>query len=69
MDVLENEKINNLSDEEQKIFDALAQRQDVIVTPHIAGWTFESYVRINEVIVKKLVELGMGTPLARTSKN
>lgn len=69
LDVLENEKIEKLSEQEREVFDALAQRQDVIITPHIAGWTFESYVRINEVIVKKLVELGMGTPLARTSKN
>jgi len=69
LDVLENEKIEQLSEAEHTVFSALANRQDVILTPHIAGWTFESYERINEVIVKKMVELGMGTPLARTSKN
>ncbi len=69
LDVLENEKIDQLTTDEKALYDALARREDVILTPHIAGWTFESYVRINEVIVKKMVELGMGTHLAQTSKN
>ena len=25
-----------------------------VLTPHIAGWTHESYVRINEVLVQQL---------------
>jgi D-3-phosphoglycerate dehydrogenase len=68
LDVLENEKLDRLATEEQKIFDALAQRDDVILTPHIAGWTYESYERINEVIVKKMVELGMGNNVASAPK-
>ena len=68
LDVLENEKLDKLNEEERSVFEALAQREDVILTPHIAGWTFESYQRINEVIVKKMVELGMGNNLASASK-
>jgi D-3-phosphoglycerate dehydrogenase len=26
----------------------------VLFTPHVAGWTRESYVRINEALVKKI---------------
>lgn len=59
LDVLQNEKIDQLSSEEQAIFDQLIRRDDVIMTPHVAGWTFESYKRINEVILTKLLEAGL----------
>ena len=51
LDVLENEKINNLIPSEQETFDFLAASDRVVFTPHIAGWTHESYRRINEVLV------------------
>ncbi|MCP4460332.1 MAG: phosphoglycerate dehydrogenase [Cytophagales bacterium] len=69
LDVLENEKLDSLNREERKIFDALTQRSDVIMTPHVGGWTNESYVRINEVIVNKMIEKGLSENVARTSKN
>ncbi|MEQ8336545.1 MAG: NAD(P)-dependent oxidoreductase [Cyclobacteriaceae bacterium] len=59
LDVLENEKINQLNMEEQAIFDKLAKRENVIMTPHVAGWTFESYKRINEILVSKLQKEGL----------
>ena len=59
LDVLENEKLDNLTAEQQHVFEALAQRQDVIMTPHIGGWSHESYIRINEVIVGKMIEKGL----------
>ncbi len=57
LDVLENEKINNLSNQQQSDFDYLKQSKRVIFTPHVAGWTTESYVRINKVLVKKIKSL------------
>ncbi|MFY0689423.1 MAG: phosphoglycerate dehydrogenase [Cyclobacteriaceae bacterium] len=57
LDVLENEKINNLTEDEQNTFNALVQLPNVILSPHVAGWTFDSYRRINEVLVKKISEL------------
>ena len=45
--------------EEQAIFDKLAKRENVIMTPHVAGWTFESYKRINEILVSKLQKEGL----------
>ncbi len=56
LDVLENEKLAKLTPDQQTAFDYLRQSDRVILTPHVAGWTHESYRRINEVLVKQLVE-------------
>lgn len=56
-DVLENEKINNLSNLQQKDFDYLISKQNVVLSPHIAGWTFESYEKIAQTILSKLTNL------------
>jgi D-3-phosphoglycerate dehydrogenase len=56
LDVLENEKISKLSPEQQIAFDYLRASDQVILTPHVAGWTHESYVRINEVLVQQITE-------------
>ncbi|GGD56557.1 2-hydroxyacid dehydrogenase [Emticicia aquatilis] len=57
LDVLENEKLQKLSTEQQADFENLSSSERVILTPHIAGWTFESYVKINEVLVEKIASL------------
>ena len=54
LDVLENEKINNLTTAQQADFDYLISSDRVILTPHIGGWSHESYVRINEVLVRQI---------------
>lgn len=54
LDVLENEKLDQLTDEQRVCFDQLKRSERVIFTPHVAGWTVESYMRINEVIIQKL---------------
>ncbi|WP_020600258.1 2-hydroxyacid dehydrogenase [Spirosoma panaciterrae] len=56
LDVLENEKLAKLTPDQQVAFDYLRQSDRVVLTPHVAGWTHESYVRINEVLVTQLVE-------------
>ena len=58
LDVLENEKLAKLTPDQQTTFDYLRQSDRVVLTPHVAGWTHESYVRINEVLVRQLVERG-----------
>ncbi len=57
LDVLENEKLSLLTPEQKEIYSQLFQQKNVILTPHIAGWTVESYRKINEVLVSKLREL------------
>ncbi|GMQ24108.1 2-hydroxyacid dehydrogenase [Algoriphagus sp. oki45] len=54
LDVLENEKFKKFSPEQKEEFSRLAQRENVIFSPHVAGWTFESYEKINRVLVKQI---------------
>jgi D-3-phosphoglycerate dehydrogenase len=57
LDVLEVEKFPALA--EQPWFDELRQSGKVILTPHVAGWTFDSYRKISEVMAEKLKALPM----------
>lgn len=54
LDVLENEKLKTLTEPQQAVFDYLIQSNRVVLTPHIGGWTHESYVRINEVLLRQI---------------
>ena len=54
LDVLENEKLQQLKAAQQATFDFLKNAPNVVLTPHIGGWTRESYIRINEVLVEKI---------------
>ncbi|MGC3945199.1 MAG: NAD(P)-dependent oxidoreductase [Chryseolinea sp.] len=54
LDVLQNEKLDRLTPEQAASFDFLRKRPDVIFTPHIAGWTFESHVKINVALINKI---------------
>lgn len=54
LDVLENEKLEKLSPVQLDAFNALRKKSNVIFTPHIAGWTFESHVKINVALVQKI---------------
>lgn len=62
-DVLENEQIEHglgrLSMDQQKIFIDLIERENVIITPHIGGWSVESYEKIAKVLAYKLKEAGL----------
>jgi D-3-phosphoglycerate dehydrogenase len=57
LDVLENEKLATFSNTQKEEFEFLTQQNNVIITPHVAGWTFESYERINEVLVNKIKDI------------
>ncbi len=52
LDVLEVEKFPVLG--QQPWFDELRQSGKVILTPHVAGWTFDSYRKVSEVMADKL---------------
>lgn len=60
LDVLENEKIHKLSPEEQEDFDELIGLPNVLLTPHVAGWSFESYEKINHILVDKINQFLQG---------
>jgi D-3-phosphoglycerate dehydrogenase len=61
LDVLEYEKLSfeNLfiDSEKPKAFDYLLQAENVLLTPHIAGWTFESHQKLAQTIVDKIKKL------------
>lgn len=54
LDVLEIEKLDRLEGQKKEEFETLINMDQVLFTPHIGGWTYESYQRINEVIVEKI---------------
>ena len=54
LDVFEEEPLELLSEAARKRLDFLIAQENVILTPHIAGWSRESYMRIAEVIVDKI---------------
>ena len=56
LDVLENEKFDRFSPDQKLQFELLAKRENVLFTPHVAGWTEESYQKINEVLVKQILQ-------------
>jgi D-3-phosphoglycerate dehydrogenase len=55
LDVLEVEKFPTLA--EQAWYEELRQSGKVILSPHVAGWTFDSYRKISEVMAEKLVRV------------
>jgi D-3-phosphoglycerate dehydrogenase len=54
LDVLDNEKLGTLTPAQQANFDFLSKADNVVLSPHIGGWTHQSYVRINEVLAEKI---------------
>lgn len=54
LDVLPNEKLSTWSPVEKEIFTEIATYPATIFSPHVAGWTTESYFKINEVLLEKI---------------
>ncbi|MFZ9687113.1 MAG: NAD(P)-dependent oxidoreductase [Chitinophagaceae bacterium] len=54
LDVLENEDLVTYTAEEKKFFENISKRSNVIITPHIAGYSHESLLKMAETILEKL---------------
>ncbi len=54
LDVLPNEKLSSWSPVEKELFTEIAAYPATIFSPHVAGWTTESYFKINEVLLGKI---------------
>jgi D-3-phosphoglycerate dehydrogenase len=57
IDVLENEKMRKLNTEQNKVMSELFTMNNVIFTPHVAGWTKESYIKISQTLANKIIAL------------
>ena len=54
LDVFENEKVNTFSPTERAMYCELYSYENVVVSPHVAGWTIESKQRLAEILLDKI---------------
>ena len=57
LDVFENEKPDTYNSEDRTLYDRLNTRHNVVLSPHIAGWTFESKLRIARQVVREVAKV------------
>ena len=57
LDVIENESSSFENFEQDSYLDFFKKSEKVILTPHVAGWTFESKLKLSQIILKKIKDL------------
>ena len=71
LDVFENEKPATFSKQEQSLYTELYAFDNVVLSPHVAGWTVESKERIAQVLLDKIrafCEAGKKVPDSNRTK-
>jgi D-3-phosphoglycerate dehydrogenase / 2-oxoglutarate reductase len=57
LDVFENEKPGTFSEEEKRLYARLHALENVVLAPHVAGWTHESKRLLAEILLEKITIL------------
>jgi D-3-phosphoglycerate dehydrogenase / 2-oxoglutarate reductase len=57
LDVFENEKVLTYTPEEQAMYQKLYDLEQVVLSPHIAGWTHESKRKMAEVLLTRIAQI------------
>ncbi len=55
LDVFENEKTSTYTEGEKTVYKKLFAFENVVFSPHIAGWTVESKERLAKILLKKIL--------------
>ena len=62
LDVLENERLSSYTESEKKQLERLLSAGNVLITPHIAGWTKEARERIFMKVLEKFKSVIIKVP-------
>lgn len=54
LDVFENEQFYHLEGHDKLIMEKMCGMENIILTPHIAGWTHESHYKISKILAERI---------------
>lgn len=54
LDVFENEKTGTFSEAEHRLYERLYALENVVLSPHVAGWTHESKRLLAEILLERI---------------